>query len=115
MKITLILNNAPYGSEHTYNALRLAMSLQKRDNTSVRVFLLGDAITSASKNQQTPEGYYNIGRMIKAIVRRGEVKICGTCMDTRGVSAEMLVEGTQRSTRDELTNWIIESDKAIAF
>lgn len=113
MKITLILNDAPYGSERTYNSLRLAMSLQKREDTLVRVFLLGDAITSASKHQKTPEGYYNIERMIKTIIRKGEVKVCGTCMDARGFTTEMLLEGTHRSTMDELTDWVIRSDKTI--
>ncbi|MFQ5977310.1 MAG: DsrE/DsrF/TusD sulfur relay family protein [Candidatus Heimdallarchaeota archaeon] len=115
MKITLILNDAPYGSERTYNSLRLAIHLQKREGTLVRVFLLGDAITSASKNQKTAEGYYNIGRMIKTIVRNGEVKVCGTCMDARGFATEMLLEGTRRSTMDELTDWVIESDKTLVF
>ncbi len=29
MSVLFIINNAPYGSEKTYNALRLAMALQK--------------------------------------------------------------------------------------
>ena len=115
MRITLILNDAPYGSERTYNGLRLAMNLQKRDDVLVGVFLLGDAVTSALENQQTPEGYYNIARMIKAISRKGEVRICGTCMDTRGIASEMLIERTKRSTMDELTDWLTESEKTLTF
>lgn len=43
MNTLLILNDSPYGSERSYNALRLAGALAKRDGESVRVFLMGDA------------------------------------------------------------------------
>ena len=69
MMITIILNDAPYGSERSYNGLRLALSLTK-NNEQVQVFLF-DAIFCALKNQQTPAGYYNIGRMIQVLIRRG--------------------------------------------
>lgn len=68
--ITFILNDAPYGSERSYNGLRLTLSLAK-GNEELSVFLLGDAVTCAVKNQQTPNGYYNIGRMIKGLLKRG--------------------------------------------
>ncbi len=69
----LILNDSPYGTERPYNALRLALSLLKRENTQVKVFLTGDAVICARKNQKTPEGYYNIERMIRSIAARGKV------------------------------------------
>jgi uncharacterized protein involved in oxidation of intracellular sulfur len=68
-----IINNAPYGDERPYNALRLAMSLAKRGDTEVRVFLTGDGVCCARKGQKTPDGYYNVERMIKAIALRGKV------------------------------------------
>ena len=43
MKVLVILNDAPYGSEHTYNGLRLAASLAKQSGVEVKVFLAGDA------------------------------------------------------------------------
>lgn len=67
--ITLILNDAPYGNERPYNGLRLALSLAK-SGEAVRVYLMADAVFCAVKNQQTPNGYYNIGRMIQGLVRR---------------------------------------------
>ena len=39
MKILFILNDAPYGSERTYNALRLVMALQKEQpQTEIHIF-----------------------------------------------------------------------------
>lgn len=68
-----IINNAPYGDERPYNALRLALSLSKRAETAVRVFFSGDGVSCARKGQKTPEGYYNIERMIQSIAAKGAV------------------------------------------
>lgn len=68
-----IINDGPYGNERPYNALRLAMNLVKREGTNVRIFLMGDGVQCAVKGQDTPQGYYNIKRMLSSIVRRGEV------------------------------------------
>lgn len=68
-----IINNAPYGDERPYNALRLAMNLAKREDTQVRVFFTGDGVFCARKGQKTPDGYYNIERMVKYLANRGGV------------------------------------------
>lgn len=61
MKILFILNDAPYGSEKVYNALRLAMKLQQEHAAAeILVVLMADAVTAALPNQTTPQGYYNI-------------------------------------------------------
>jgi uncharacterized protein involved in oxidation of intracellular sulfur len=73
MNYLFIINDGPYGNERPYNALRLAMNVIKREGTNVRVFLLGDGVQVAVKGQDTPQGYYNIERMLTAIVRNGEV------------------------------------------
>lgn len=68
-----IINDGPYGSERPYNALRLAMNLTKREDALVRVFLTADGVACARKGQKTPDGYYNIERMVRAIAARGKV------------------------------------------
>jgi uncharacterized protein involved in oxidation of intracellular sulfur len=68
-----IINNAPYGDERPFNALRLAHNLVKRENTDVRIFLTADGVFCAKKGQKTPDGYYNIERMVKALAVRGMV------------------------------------------
>jgi uncharacterized protein involved in oxidation of intracellular sulfur len=69
----VIINDRPYGSERPYNALRIAMNLAKRELVNVRVFLIGDGVQCALRGQATPQGYYNIERMLSSVVRRGEV------------------------------------------
>lgn len=113
--ITIIINDPPYGSERPYNALRLANSLVKKKDMRVTVFLMGDAVACAGGGQKTPDGYYNIERMLKPVVRRGRVLLCGTCMDARGMKEENMAEGCKRSTVDELTDLTISSDKVLVF
>lgn len=72
-KYLFIIHNGPYGDERPYNALRLAMSLQKREDTSVKVFLTADGVACARKGQKTPDGYYNIERMVKSLAAKGKV------------------------------------------
>ena len=67
-----IINDSPYGSERPYNALRLALNLVKRPEVRVRVFLIGDGVNCAVAGQKTPDGYYNVERMLKSIAHRGE-------------------------------------------
>ena len=116
-KILILINDASYGTEKAYNALRLAMQLGKdHESAEVRVFLMADAANCALANQNTPNGYYNIERMLKAILSKGaKVKICGSCADARGLKAAQLIEGTEISTMAELTNWVVDSDKVITF
>ena len=68
-----VVNDSPYGNERPYNALRLAMNLIKRSGVAVRVSLMGDGVLCAVKGQTTPDGYYNVERMLQFIAQRGEV------------------------------------------
>lgn len=117
MTILIVINDAPYGSEKAYNALRLATQLSKSDATvHIRLFLMADAVTCALPKQQTPNGYYNIERMIKLAVQQGtDVRLCGSCVEARGLSTLGLVEGAKLSTMAELSQWVIESDKILTF
>jgi len=69
----VVLNDGPYGNERSYNALRLAMDLAKRPDASVRVFLTGDAVQCAVSGQETPQGFYNVERMVASLAKNGEV------------------------------------------
>ena len=117
MKILFILNDAPYGSEKAYNALRMAMMLQKEHpDAEVRIFLMADAVTCALSAQATPQGYYNIERMLRAVIGKGgQVKACGTCAEARGIKGLPLLEGVEISTMSLLTQWTMEADKVLVF
>lgn len=116
MKALLILNDPPYGTERCYNGWRLAGALARRDGVEVRVFLMGDAVGCAMANQKVPEGYYHLDRMLASAARRGaEIGCCGTCLDARGITDEMLTTGARRSSLEELADWTVWADQVIPF
>lgn len=116
MKTLFILNDAPYGSERSYNALRLAGALAKRRSDELRVFLIGDAAVCAKSGQSVPQGFYNINRMLQVVTSRSiPVAVCGSCMDARGMQAEELVQGATRSTLEELADWTTWAEKVVVF
>ena len=116
MKYLFILNDTPYGSERTYNGLRLANSLAGREGAEVLVFLMGDAVGCGVAGHTTPTGYYNIERMLKGLARKGvRIGLCGTCLDARGIQAEYLADGGARSTMEELTSWTEAADRVLVF
>ena len=116
MKILVILNDPPYGTECSWNGLRLAGALAKREGVEVRVFLFGDAVGCALANQKLPDGYYHLDRMVTAVVRHGgEVGCCGTCMDARAFAEVALVDGARRSSLEEVTEWTIWADNVVSF
>lgn len=116
MNYLIILNDPPYGTERSYNGLRMANSLAKDGEMRVSVFLMGDAASCAVAGQTTPNGYYNLERMLKILSSKGgKIGVCGSCMDARGIKAEALVPGAHRSSMDELTSWTKEADKVIVF
>lgn len=116
MHTLIILNDPPYGTERSYNGVRLAGAVAKRPDESVRVFLLGDAAACAKSGQTTPQGYYNLGRMLQVVSgNRREVGVCGSCMDARGIKDAELLEGTRRSTLEELANWVLWANHVLVF
>ena len=116
MKTLFILNEPAYGNERSYNGLRLALSLAKAEGQEVRIFLMGDAVTCAKTPQKTPDGYYNVERMLKRVLMtKGRVLLCGTCMDASCMVDADVVEGGLRSTMDELAEATAEADKVLVF
>lgn len=116
--ITIILNSAPYGDEKVWNALRLAGALiSAAIKMKVKIFLLGDAVTTAKKGQKPPEGYYNLEKMLKELIEKGvEVVACVTCTDARGLTQKDLVEGVRIGTTvQDLARWVKESEKVLSF
>lgn len=114
--VLMVINGAAYGSDATFNAVRLAGTLAKRDAVELTVFLMGDGVTAAMGGQKTPDGYYKLDRMLGGVIRaRGQVLCCGTCMDARGVAEAMLLPGARRSTMEELADATLAADKLLVF
>jgi uncharacterized protein involved in oxidation of intracellular sulfur len=110
----LILNDPPYGTERSFNGLRLAKALAGK-GAEISVFLMADAVACAKAGQKLPQGFYNLELMVKAVARHGEVILCGTCMDARGLRDDELVGGTRRGTLDELATLTVAADKVLVF
>jgi uncharacterized protein involved in oxidation of intracellular sulfur len=117
MHYLFIVNDPPYGTERCYNALRLAHALVKKDpGSDVTVFLMADAVAAAKANQRTPDGYYNLERMLKRVLAgNGKVLLCGTCMDARGLLDGEIIPGASRSTMDALAAETAAADKTLVF
>jgi uncharacterized protein involved in oxidation of intracellular sulfur len=117
MKVLIIINDAPYGSEKAYNALRLATTILKdHEDAEMCIFLMADAVGCAMPNQKTPEGYYNIERMLKIVLKKnGKVKLCTTCAEARGLKEMKFIDGAELSTMKELSRLVMESDRVLTF
>lgn len=117
MRLLIIVNDAPYGNERTYNALRLAMTTQRdHPDVGVRVFLMADAVTAALPGQSTPDGFYNIERMLRAVIDKGgEVRMCTSCASARGLKGLALVDGVAWGTMPQLSQWVLEADRVVTF
>jgi uncharacterized protein involved in oxidation of intracellular sulfur len=77
---------------------------------------MADSVVAAKAGQKTPDGYYNVERMLKRVLAgNGKVLLCGTCMDARGLDDTTLMAGARRSTMDELATATAEADKVLVF
>ena len=117
MKVLFILNDPPYGTERSYNGLRLADALVKNDSSvEVTIFLIADGVACGKKGQKTPDGYYNLERMLKRFgTGHHNLLLCGTCMDARGLMESELIDGARRSSMDELATATIAAEKILVF
>jgi uncharacterized protein involved in oxidation of intracellular sulfur len=117
MKVLILINDPPYGTERLYNALRLAHALAKTEpKPEITVFLMADAVVAAKAGQKTPDGYYNSERMLKLVVtQKGRVLLCGTCRDARGIAGTDVIAGAERSTMNELAVETLAADKVLVF
>jgi len=78
--------------------------------------LLADSVGCAIPNQKTPQGYYNIERMLKSVIKNGaKVKSCGGCSEARGISELKLIDGVEISNMNEFSNWVVEAEKVLTF
>ncbi|MGD0863422.1 MAG: DsrE family protein [Candidatus Limnocylindrales bacterium] len=103
------------GTEGSHNALRLALALTKVEGTEVRVFLMGDAVGCAKRDQRTPEGCYN-HEMLKGLTAKAiPIGACDTCLDARGYTEAEMVDGVHRSSMAELPAWTQERERVLVF
>jgi len=118
MSILILFNRAPYdGTDVTWNGLRLAEKLLGAGQ-EIRIFLMNDAVDLARDMSKPPEGYdQDLSKMLKSLIAKQVlVKVCGTCMARCGIyKNQPYFQGAEKSTMEELAEWVINSDKIIPF
>ena len=132
--LLILLNDFPYKTDKSYNAFRAA-DVAVKNGVNVVVFLMGDSVYAARKNQQPPPDFPNLENMVGDLIKKGvDFKLCTTCVDARGFEPEEgevsscfvgskkggmtptdLIEGTNMSTMPVFVNLVSESDKVISF
>ena len=116
MKYLFVLNDSPYGSQRTYNALRLAGNLSRSTENQIRLFLIGDGVSSAFEGLTPAHIHYNTPEMLRQLAARdARIGICKTCLEERGIPDQSLLPCAVRSTLDDLTLWTDEADKVLVF
>lgn len=116
MQLLIIIHDAPYGSERPYQALRLADGLTKiESDLELTIYLTADAVSCAKRGQETPQGYYNIERMLKPLVRNQSVMVCRTCLAARGLKVAELIEGVLETRLGDLAQLTLEADKVLVY
>lgn len=113
--VTIVLQDAPYGNEKVWNALRLSEALLTT-GCAVRIFLYADSVTAAKKGQKTPKGFYNIAEMLEKLIGKGvEVRSCLTCTSARGLTQEDFIDGAVVGKTIDLARWVAEEGKVMVF
>lgn len=131
----IVLNDLPYKTDKAFNALRMAdtaVSVGAR----VSIFLLGDSVYLARKDQAPPEGSPNLEDMTLNLLEKGvEFKLCTTCVNSRGfepkddevsscflgakanggLAPADIITGAQMSTMVELVNLVDTREKIVSF
>jgi len=117
VKALIVLNRNPYdGTDITWNALRLAEQLLNA-GLEVNMFLMNDSVDLARDVAKPPEGYFDLGEMLKGLIGKGvPVKVCGTCKARCGIyKGEPYFNGAHEAKMTELAQWIKEADRIVSF
>ncbi len=116
MHVLMIIHDGPYGSERPFQALRLADALIKSEpEIEITIYLAADSVGCAKKGQETPQGYYNIERMLRPLARNHCVMACATCLAARGLRADELIDGVLETRLGELAQLTLEADKVLVY
>jgi uncharacterized protein involved in oxidation of intracellular sulfur len=96
------------------NRLELLEALAQ--GNEVRVFLVGGAVACAKIGQKVPQGSFHVESFLKIIAHgHGEIGVCGTCLDARGIVDTDLVKGSHRGSMPELAAWTTWADQVNVF
>lgn len=113
--VLIVLSHAPFDGDTTWNALRLASTLQAQ-GAAVRVFVMNDA-TDLVRQGAMPEGAeFDLQAMLRGLLPKGgRVKVCTTCVTRCGMHSGDVLPETAMATMGDLATWVVESDRIVTF
>ena len=113
--VLIILSDAPYEGDATWNALRLAGTLAER-GSPVRIFVMYDAIDVVRAGSMPAGSEFDLQAMLRDLLKKGaRLKICTTCVNRCGIGhGEVIPEAVMASMAD-LAEWVVESDRTVVF
>ena len=115
MKITLQAMVNPYTYEDLDSIIKIAHAALDK-NHEVSVFLFCDSAIASNAKIKPVRGDRKIPEMLKDLINRGaSVEIRGICMDYRGITKDMIIEGSNPSGLPELAELIYETDRFVSF
>lgn len=113
--VLIVLSHSPFDGDTTWNALRLASTLQGQ-GVAVRVFVMNDA-TDLVRQGAMPEGAeFDLQAMLRGLLPKGgRVKVCTTCVTRCGMHSGDVLPETVMATMGDLATWVVESDRVVTF
>ena len=111
----IILSQAPFDGDATWNALRLAGTIRDQGG-AVRLFIMNDA-TDVVRQGAIPEGAeFDLQDMLRDLLARGaRIKICTTCVNRCGIGQGELIPEATLGTMGDLAAWVQSSDRTVVF
>lgn len=114
--ILILVNASAYGSERSFSALRIALTLSAhQDQPNVRVFLMSDAVGMAIANQATADKQTHEMMLLEIVANGAQVLLCKTCVSARGLQNAQWIDGVGIGTLDDLARWTLEADSTLSF
>ena len=115
-KVIVFLNEGP-SSPRSWNGLRVANGMLDV-NMEVKIILFDDAVFCAKKGQKLPVGLeeQNLASKLTELSKLDvAVWVCGTCMQSKGLTHEELTDGVNECCMMDVCNSIKDSDNVLVF
>jgi tRNA 2-thiouridine synthesizing protein D len=114
LRITIQVFAPPYSYEDLDSAIKIAEAGLNKGH-EVTIFLFADSILSVNSKVKPIRVDRDIPRKLESLIKEKglKVEICGICMDYRGVTKDMIIEGSNPSGLPELASLIFNSDRFV--
>lgn len=115
MKIAFQAMVQPYTYEDLDTVIHMAEAALKRGH-QVTIFLFADSVLAINKLVKPIRTDRNVPEKMKELANKGvKIEICGICMDYRGITQEMIIEGSRPSGLPELANLFANFDRFVSL